>query len=82
MRRVGVTEHAVERYIERVRPDLTPEAARVELIRLVHSAPAVEPPPGCGRPRLCLMVAPGVFVPCDNRPGSRNRYSAKTVLVV
>lgn len=76
---MGVTLHAVSRYQERVRPDMEFNEARAELIRLTRDAPAVEPPVGVGKPHLCLMIAPGVFVPCE-RDGPR--FTAKTVLRV
>lgn len=41
-----VTDHAVERYIERVRPMLTPRDARMELERLVRTEGVIlEDPP-------------------------------------
>ncbi len=81
MRKVGVTRHAVERYQERVRPDLTFVQARAELVGMVGTAPAIEPPPWAGIPRLCLELAPGVVACCEYAEGRRSRFSLKTVLV-
>ena len=81
MRRVGVTILAVARYRERVKPHLTFEEARAELVELARTAPVIEPPPWAGIPRLCLRFGPGVVGCCEHAPGRRNRYSLKTVLV-
>jgi len=38
MKHLSVTSHAIERFRERLRPDLTPERAREELLRLARGA--------------------------------------------
>lgn len=75
-----MTRHAITRYQERARPDLTFEEARAELVSMVGTAPAIEPPSWAGMPRLCLQLAPGVVGCCEYAPGRRSRYSLKTVL--
>ena len=81
MRKVGVTLHAVERYRERVKPHLTFEEARAELVDLAQTAPAIEPPSYAGLPRLCLQFAPGVVGCCEHESGRRSRFRLTTVLV-
>lgn len=72
--RVWYSDHAVDRFIERVRPTLEWRAAAVELRRLVETfGERVERPAWCPEPEFegfCIAVCDDVVVVCreDHRP--------------
>jgi hypothetical protein len=77
-----VTDHAAERYRERVRPELTLEEARSELVRLTRTAPAVEPPAWMRRRDAgpTLMLGGGAYGVCRPMPRRRGRWQLTTIL--
>jgi hypothetical protein len=79
---VGITDHAVERYRERVHPELTFAEARRRLIDLARKAERVaEPPWGrTGNAVAWLLVEFGVALPLVARKGG-SRLAAATCLV-
>jgi hypothetical protein len=72
--KLGLTRHAIERYVERVRPDLTPKQARAHLHRLANAAdnPQGEPPfrvDGAATGAMYLVIEFGVALVLRDRPG-------------
>ncbi len=63
MKSLPITDHAVARYREKVKPALSPDACRAELGALIEQAdkPVSEPPwPWPGQAAAYLPIAPGV----------------------
>jgi hypothetical protein len=50
--KLRLTSHAVDRYLERVKPALTPAAARQELLALLRGAVVTDQRPGWAKPSL------------------------------
>lgn len=81
--RFAASVHAVERFEQRVRPGLSPEAARRELLRLCgeHGCEVDRPAWLRGRSSIgadvWIQVADGIVVPCH---WSHGRLRAITVL--
>jgi hypothetical protein len=66
--RVTLSKHAIERYVERVKPALSFEQATVELHRLLEVCPIVDEPPVWviwqGEPPVgWALVSDGICVP-------------------
>lgn len=82
--RVTLTEHAVQRFQERVRPGLGLAMARAELRRLVDAHAEVCEPPGWyfeggrhARADTLVRIGPDILLPCATRDG---RLFALTVV--
>ena len=82
--KVTLTEHAVQRFNERVRPGLSIAQARTELRRLVaeHAEPCAEPPRWYfegeqARADTLVRIGPDILLPCATRDG---RLFALTVV--
>lgn len=84
--RISATDHAVLRYVERVRPGLSFDAARVDLQRLIREhAEIVERPAWCVEARdrdsqatHWVTIGPDVVLPCAKTP--RHNLVALTVI--
>ncbi len=81
---VSLTDHAVERYIERVRPGLGYPAAKADLLRLIEQHGVMVDRPDWYSPGRTtqadrfVQVAPGVLLPCMVMQAGRLR--AMTVI--
>ena len=80
---VRVTNHAVERYMERVRPGLDFKRAKAELIHLVGQFGEERPRPEwmsmkAQEPDVWVAVGDDVWLPCERR--GDGRLVAHTVL--
>lgn len=65
--RIALTEHAIERYVERVKPHLELAEARAELERLADMCPGPSEPPAHLRERrddadAFAEIAPGIWL--------------------
>lgn len=85
MKRVIVTQHAAERYVERVKPALTVSAAAVEVATLAELAgdPSEKPKwvandERRGQVDAWLTICEGICLPLYHK---RGRWIARTVLV-
>lgn len=79
--RIGLTDHAIQRYVERVKPQMLRRHAQAELERLVEMAGEPGPVPDWMRPKVpcqALVLSDGIALVIVSEDG---RLTAATCMV-